>query len=57
MRKAILIAVLALHCGPSCEERGGKNVFSHYQPIVTCVKVPICTTYLMPIYNCVGAQK
>jgi len=46
---------LSEHRGPSCEERGGKNVFTGFMSINNMVgKVMVPT--LVPQYRCEGAR-
>lgn len=48
---AVALAVLT-GCGPSCEELGGRRVFSHFVPISTGKSV-----VLVAQYRCEGAQQ
>ena len=49
----LLIALQLSSCysGPSCEERGGKRVLSHFNSVFTGK-----TTVMIPMYRCEGAQ-
>ncbi|HVR48529.1 MAG TPA: hypothetical protein VMS38_02235 [Pseudorhodoferax sp.] len=52
MRFIALVSALALvGCGPSCEEQGGRLVFSHFQPVLMGK-----TMGAMPIYVCKVSQ-
>lgn len=43
----IVIAALVAGCGPSCAERGGQLVLSHFNPVFTGKAMT-----LMPVYRC-----
>lgn len=45
-----LVAFALTDDSPSCEERGGKEEFTHFLPIFTGK-----TTVLVPQYDCIGA--
>jgi hypothetical protein len=49
---AAVVAAALSGCGPTCEEMGGKHVFSHFLPMATGK-----TMLMIPQYRCVGAQQ
>lgn len=49
---AVVAAAALTGCGPSCEEMGGRLVFSHFIHVWTGKSVS-----LIPQYRCEGAQQ
>jgi hypothetical protein len=52
---ALLAVIVIAVVSPSCADRGGKEVFSHFQPIIHSSGK---TTWIqnVPIYDCVGVE-
>ena len=52
---ALIALVVVAFVSPSCEERGGEEVFSHFQPIIHSSGKTMWIQNV-PIYDCLGAK-